>query len=304
MSRKSLWMLCTFLLVFITAISPGSATAASRSVPEQVGKTGLQDTTPGLKGDVAALHQALSESAHVKYKILVIDDTDGEDREAYLDRVLAQWGWPEHDTLLLIVYANANYDVRFAMGADFRQKWNVSVDEMLVYVREIYLNGKRDGDPAKALAEFVGAINRRAKPKLPAFAALNPGTDKPTKPDEVVRAFYQWYIQYSGPTGQPPKASVLGDRAYRTSPYLTADFIGRVDQALAEMDKSGGGVDLFLCAQNPPDDIDLYLTQEEGNRATTTIRTFLGVRPPRHLNVDMVRVDGRWQIDRVRCPKS
>jgi hypothetical protein len=61
-------------------------------------------------------------------------------------------------------------------------------------------------------------------------------------PETVVESFYNWYIGYPG--------NALVDGAYRSSEYLTTEFVRKVDEIIASFDK--GGYDLFLCAQDIP----------------------------------------------------
>lgn len=143
------------------ACSVGIASAATHPVPENLPEVSLQNTTGvDLPGDTAALEAAIAAPGPVRYKILVIDSTEGEDRTAYLDRVAAERGVPGPDTLYLIIYTEDNYDIRFYMGANFRAA-GVDVDEMLTLVRTHYLDGKREGDVAGALADLVEAVNQR-----------------------------------------------------------------------------------------------------------------------------------------------
>jgi len=151
----------TAALATVIACSVGVAYAAGRPVPENVPGVAVQNTTGGqLPGNTAALEAALSATGPVKYKILVVDSTEGEDLTAYLDRVAAEWGVPGPDTLYLILYAGDNFNIRFYMGANFRTA-GVDVDEMLSLVRTHYLAGKRGGDVAGALADLIGAVNQR-----------------------------------------------------------------------------------------------------------------------------------------------
>jgi len=148
-------------LAAAVACSAGVAYAAMRPVPEMLPGVAVQNTTGvPLPGDQAALEAALSAPGPVQYKIVVIDSTEGEDPTAYLDRVAAEWGVPGPDTLYLIIYTEDNYNIRFYMGANFRAA-GVDVDEMLTLVRTHYLAGKREGDVAGALADLIGAVNRR-----------------------------------------------------------------------------------------------------------------------------------------------
>lgn len=117
---------------------------------------------PGVGGNTDALKLALGESTTVKYRLVVVIDTDGGDRTQYLDRLVAEQGQPAGDELLLVVFPKAGYDIRFAMGAIFRQK-QVTVEELLGMVRSAYLPEVRKGDPAAGLAALVREVNRRVQ---------------------------------------------------------------------------------------------------------------------------------------------
>lgn len=163
-------MKLTAAAVAMSAVFAGVAYAATRPVPENLPEVALQNTTEAqLPGNAEALGAALKQTSPVRYKVLVIDSTDEEDKTDYLDRVAAQWGLPGPDTLYLIIYTKDNYDIRFYMGANFRSA-GVSVDEMLGLVRTHYLAGKRNGDVAGALVRLIEAVNARMSGSAPAAA--------------------------------------------------------------------------------------------------------------------------------------
>ncbi|MGE5674389.1 MAG: TPM domain-containing protein [Mycobacterium leprae] len=154
-------VLTALIAVLVLGVVAGVAVAAQRPIPERNAAVAIQDTTgTGLPGDQADLQKALQESSKVKYQVLVIDTTDGEPQEAYLDRLLEKWGWPQADTLQLVIYTKANYDMYFAMGANF-QAQKVSIQEMLDLLHNTYVPEVRKGDPSHALAQFIRAINQR-----------------------------------------------------------------------------------------------------------------------------------------------
>lgn len=147
--------------LLVTVALATAAYAASRPVPTNQPETVIQfDNVMALPGDSEALEQALQAESPVNYKVLVIDGTEGEDRTDYLDRVAESWGEPARDTLLLVIYAEGNHDMRFYMGALFREQ-NVSVDEMLQVVRTHYLTKARVGDAAGGLADLIAVVNDR-----------------------------------------------------------------------------------------------------------------------------------------------
>lgn len=145
----------------LVAMVSGIAYAATRPVPEQVPGAKLQNTVgTQLPGDQAALDRYLNAAGPVNYKILVIETTDGEDKTAYLDRVAATWDEPKENTLLLVLFKQDNWDIRFFMGARFGQA-KVSVNEMLTLVRQQYLARSQKGDVAGGLAALMEAVNQR-----------------------------------------------------------------------------------------------------------------------------------------------
>lgn len=117
-------------------------------------------SVPGLPGDQAALKGALTEPSKVQYQVVTVDDTGGKDKDTYLDDLLAQRNWPEKSMLVLVVYTKENYDIRFAMGADFTEK-QVGFEEILAFVRSSYLPKAKDGDPATGLATLIRSVNQR-----------------------------------------------------------------------------------------------------------------------------------------------
>ncbi|HLN62935.1 MAG TPA: hypothetical protein VK464_15440 [Symbiobacteriaceae bacterium] len=161
--------------VAATAVLAGVTYAATRPVPEQQPAVALQNPNGlALPGDMKALDLALQAQGPVKYKVLVIDSTDGEDKTAYLDRVAAEWQNPAADTLLLIIFTQDHYDIRFYMGANFRAK-GVTVDEMLGMVRSQYFAGVRKGDVAGGLTSLIGAVNQRMSGGSAPAATVVPG---------------------------------------------------------------------------------------------------------------------------------
>ncbi len=111
-----------------------------------------------LPGNMARLHEELQMHSSIRYRILVVDDSAGEDKTDYLDRVAAAWGEPAADMLLLVVFVRDNYDIRFLMGAHFRQM-GATVEGMLATVRRAYFPRSRQGDVAGGLAGLVAAVN-------------------------------------------------------------------------------------------------------------------------------------------------
>lgn len=180
--QKRILAAAAAFLVAITAA--GSVYAATRPVPVDKGAPITTDGVPGgIKGDFKALEQSLNESSPIRYRILVVDSTEGEDPTAYLERVAAQWGEPKADSLLLVLFATDNWNLRFFMGSKLSTA-GLTVDEMLTLVRTHYFPLSRKGDPAGGLTALVRAVNGR----MAGRPAANPPVDPvpaPVKPDPV-----------------------------------------------------------------------------------------------------------------------
>ncbi|HYF78160.1 MAG TPA: hypothetical protein VD973_13550 [Symbiobacteriaceae bacterium] len=152
---RKIAMMLTLVLTATVAL----ASVAAAAVPAKSPKTLQMETAATLPGNQTDLAAALKGPSPVSYKLLVIDENPA-DRTAYLDEVLAQWGWPAPSELLLVIYPKANYDLRFALGADFREN-GVSVDEMLSLVRSEYFARSQKGDVYGGLAALAQAVNKR-----------------------------------------------------------------------------------------------------------------------------------------------
>lgn len=283
--RKTAIALLTTVLVATFGV--GAVLAADLTVPKKEPSVVQAQSITGISGQVDAARAALAEPSAVRYKILVVTDSLPEDRTAYLDRVLEQWGWPEPNELLLLIFAEGNYDIRFAMGADFTAQ-GVQVEEMLGLVRNTYLAELHKSDPSRALAAFVRAVNQRMAPA----GGLTP--------EQVVDGFYYRHAGYISMSDSSLSGNQLADGTYRTSGYLSEEFIKQVDSRLQQ----GTGFDLFLCAQNIPERITLGKAQVNANEASVVVGThWEGGRTIRELSVSLQKQDGQWKITNIICPR-
>ncbi|HYF96084.1 MAG TPA: hypothetical protein VD969_28055 [Symbiobacteriaceae bacterium] len=272
-------------LVLLATIGVGAAMAADKQVPPKDRANVQADGLTGISGNVGEARAALAEPSAIRYKILVVTDSLPEDRTAYLDRVLAQWGWPDADQLLLVLFAEGNYDIRFAMGSDFGQQ-GVRVDEMLGYVRNVYLPELRKGDPGTALAAFVRAVNRRMMPR-----------DGLT-PEQLVKGFYDRHAGYHSPTDRSLSGNRLVDKSYRSSGYLAPEYVAALDELLS----GEFPADPILCAQAIPEKITLGKAKIIGDEASVIVNTHWA-NGMRDLSVLLRKLDGAWKITKVTCPK-
>jgi hypothetical protein len=107
-------------------------------------------------------------------------------------------------------------------------------------------------------------------------------------PDEVVDAFYRWYLGYPG--------NAMVDRAYRDSEYLSENFKVKVDGILDSF--SMGGYDPFLCAQDIPDSIAVGEPMLSGDTASVSVSTsFEG----HSFDLVLNRAQDGWKINAINC---
>jgi hypothetical protein len=110
-------------------------------------------------------------------------------------------------------------------------------------------------------------------------------------PEEVVTGFHEWYL---GAIDFEAGRNPLVDRAYRSSEFLSEDFVAEVDALLDSFER--GGYDPFLLAQDVPTDVEVGETVVSGETAYVQVETsFEG----HALLVTLKRIDGAWKIDGV-----
>jgi hypothetical protein len=125
--------------------------------------------------------------------------------------------------------------------------------------------------------------------------------EAPLNPIEVVEAFYEWYLDYTQADSEGNFRNALVEGAYRTSPYLSENFIMKIDQR----DQS---YDPLLCAQDIPASLltDGFFIEKlhapgESTHASIVVRTSF----PGHIfTVDLTRPGGKadeWKIEDVTC---
>lgn len=190
MTRRLLWPLATALILSLALLAggcglgkppetdppPTTVEPTPTPTPEpgenpQGNEPGDTPTQPGnqpepevpsLPGDMPALREALKAETPVTYTIVVANAPREVDKTAYLDQILEERGYPGRNEVLLVIFPEDNYNIRFAMGALlFDQK--ISLQQMLDMVQNQYLTRARQGDPAGGLAALVDAINAKAK---------------------------------------------------------------------------------------------------------------------------------------------
>ena len=116
---------------------------------------------------------------------------------------------------------------------------------------------------------------------------------------QVVEAFYaDWRLAYIGDMRGSEKSPLL-DRAYHHSPFLTQEFIARVDELVAGGEPAR---DPFFCAAEVPAAIAIEAVEMRGPHTTVIVTTDVGAGS---LVVDL-RLAGAaaWMVDDVICPPA
>jgi putative hemolysin len=119
-----------------------------------------------------------------------------------------------------------------------------------------------------------------------------------TTPVEVTENFYNWYFDYIGEPDTEGMKNPLVDRAYRSSPHLTAAYITKVDMILTSFDQ--GGYDPFLQAQDFPQSFTVEEDYTAESDACVIVHEQWTGSPTRDLTIDLVREDGAWKINNIR----
>jgi hypothetical protein len=91
----------------------------------------------------------------------------------------------------------------------------------------------------------------------------------------------------------------LSEGSYRSSPYLTAGLVQKVEAIVISFDR--GGADPFLCAQDVPESYTLQDVVVSDDIARVVVRTSF---PGHGFTVTLQQVDGGWKISDVLCEVS
>lgn len=128
---------------------------------------------------------------------------------------------------------------------------------------------------------------------------LVPEPPEATTPEEAVQGFYDWYLAASAyDESAGSRLTPLTDGRYRSSEYLTEEFVQQVDEIFTSFENSKGGYDPFLCAQDVPESFTVGEAVVSGDTATLAVHTsFEG----HAFTVALQRVDGLWRMGDVLC---
>lgn len=122
---------------------------------------------------------------------------------------------------------------------------------------------------------------------------------KSSHPEQVVRDYYRWYLDYVAPDFGGDVHNPLVEHAYQISPFLTGDLINRIDGIV----ENGMEIhyDPFFCAQDVPAEIQVIASFQTDQQAAVVVETSFY----QHIfTVDLVNSRGQWKIANVDCGTS
>jgi hypothetical protein len=115
-------------------------------------------------------------------------------------------------------------------------------------------------------------------------------------PASVVTRFYEGHLDSFGDRASGEMRNPLVDGTYRTSSYLTPEFIEWVDQTVASA--GPGAADPFLCAQDVPEGFTVGEPVIQGDEASAVVSTTF---PGHSFTVRLIRSSSGWKISDVEC---
>jgi hypothetical protein len=121
-------------------------------------------------------------------------------------------------------------------------------------------------------------------------------------PEDIVEEFYDGYLAYIGDPASSEMKSPVADRAYRSSEFLTDEFVRRIDDLITDNQEEYGYIpfDPFLCAQVVPRYVMAETSNVSGDEANVVVKTScLNHR----FTVDLQRNEGdrEWKISGIDC---
>jgi hypothetical protein len=115
-------------------------------------------------------------------------------------------------------------------------------------------------------------------------------------PQDTAKAFYTWYLGYTGNRHDGSFRNPLVNKAYQGQPLLSKTFVRQVDSMFDKADQRSGAHDPFLLAQDLPVSFNVEPGPEEG---TAVVHLQFGEASIADLLLTMVQENGRWRIENV-----
>ncbi|MFH1899022.1 MAG: hypothetical protein ABIJ82_00935 [Patescibacteria group bacterium] len=122
-----------------------------------------------------------------------------------------------------------------------------------------------------------------------------PSFEEPITPEDVTKAFYDWYINCVEQSFESPEAPTC---LYKESEYVTSELVEKIEAKYATF--TGGGADLIVCAQDIPTSFVVGETINQENMVQVMVTEYFGEFPNK-LSVYLKLVDGKWRIFDIVC---
>lgn len=137
------------------------------------------------------------------------------------------------------------------------------------------------GTPTEPTEETEEETEETAEEEIP-YPAVTP--------DEVVTAFYEWYMS---------NENALPSEAYLEAESLTQAFRDRVSDIVAATDELEQ--DPFVCAASMPEEITTGVSRITGRDAIVVVDAAFSEAEQISFETELDLVDGAWRIDEIIC---
>ncbi len=251
--------------------------------------------TPFVAAQEAASPQAVVESFYGWYLAYLTPDAQGNFRNPMVDRAY-------RNRVELTPALVARMDALMEEGALWADPFLCAQDVPQAFTTTLIAQGE---EIASVLVEQRFGLSRHAVTVTLRATEMGWQIDGVTcgetvTPAGVVSRFYEQYIAYGrydevAGTARNP----LQDGVYRDPTLLSTEQIASLDALVAAGDLVA---DPLLCAQDLPAGVGAETIRANEETALVALREYFnGMADPRTLAVALIRQDGGWRIDEVRC---
>ncbi len=116
---------------------------------------------------------------------------------------------------------------------------------------------------------------------------------------ETVAGFYNWYLNYTAPDEAGHLNNPLVDKAYRETPYLSAELVEKMDALLSAASIM---YDPFVCAQDIPGSFEADVVAATPEQATVLLRTYFQFSPYSHnITLTLQPEASAWKLNAIAC---
>ena len=130
---------------------------------------------------------------------------------------------------------------------------------------------------------------------LVAVLSIPAGAQQLSKPEDVARGFYAWYLHQLGRENSNP----LKQRATMLK-YVTPQLYANAPRLIRNMD-----ADIFICAQDWDTgwekNFSVSTPEIKNNNATATVTLPSGETDKIRINLTLLKTASGWRINKVAC---